>query len=51
MGYPMAEDPALARELETFLEQDFQWSRQIVHPHAGPYGWASRAVLWLIGRL
>ncbi|HEY8208891.1 MAG TPA: phospholipase D-like domain-containing protein [Myxococcaceae bacterium] len=50
-GSLVAEDPVLARELERHLEQDFQWSQKIVNPRAGPYGWASRLVVWLIGRL
>ncbi|HVE87457.1 MAG TPA: phospholipase D-like domain-containing protein [Myxococcales bacterium] len=50
-GSLVADDPALARTLEALLVEDFRWSKRIVHPTAGPFAWASRAVLWLIGRL
>lgn len=50
-GSLVVEDPALARKLEALLLEDFRWSKQIIHPRAGPFAWASRAVLWLIGRL
>ncbi|HYV47776.1 MAG TPA: phospholipase D-like domain-containing protein [Myxococcaceae bacterium] len=50
-GSLVVEDAALARELEQHLEQDFRWSKAILHPTAGPYAWASRLVVWLIGKL
>jgi len=50
-GSLVLEDPALAKELEQHLEQDFRWSKAILHPTAGPYAWASRLVVWLIGKL
>ena len=50
-GSLVVEDPALARQLEALLQEDFRWSRRVVRPRAGPFAWASRAVLWLIGRL
>jgi len=50
-GSLVIEDAALAGELEKHLEQDFAWSKPILHPTAGPYAWASRLVVWLIGKL
>jgi cardiolipin synthase A/B len=50
-GSLVVKDAALARELERLLEQDFRRSKPILDPKAGPYAWASRLVVWLIGKL
>lgn len=50
-GSLLVDDPALARQLEALLLEDFRWSKRIVRPKAGPFAWASRAVLWLLGKL
>lgn len=50
-GSLVIKDAALAKELEQHLEQDFRYSKPILRPTAGPYAWASRLVVWLIGKL
>ena len=50
-GSLVLDDRALAAELEKNLQADFGFSKHITHPTAGPYAWASRVVLWMIGKL
>lgn len=50
-GSLVLDDRALAAELEKNLQADFGFSKRITHPTAGPYAWASRVVLWMIGKL